>query len=532
MPKFYEQLEEAAIENLASDPSNTPKGRFWYNTVSGLIKFRHASTTRPLLLNDDKLVIGNSGTAAQNIRLNRAAAGVLQFILGNDVTSEGTLSTTPAQLSFKFEQYTTAGRPNFGNAGRCYWDTDQVAVLVDTGAAWENIGGVPNDNSVSTIKVQDLAITNAKLAQAYVHDLTAVTPVAADFVAGADASDSNNKKKFSVGLLRNAVSRSVVTTDAVGADDETMRLSGVSFTSTLPAIGVAGKRYKFIHKGTSITNVYTLATTGGNTIGGIASGSYALYTNGEVLEVEDPGSGTDWLIVGRRTATLPASVGAISYSATAAYVFTVTAANATLGAIYSNNGQTFTVTTTITGTTTLTCSGSGTPAASGTLTKVTGTGDATITFSSRTITGVPVFGTTNVTNDLTWWRDGGDGSWAWLKYSFAWDTAGTAGSGYYIFQLPTGLSLDTTRLTVYTGLGAYTVKTADAAIMLTQGNVAIVGGSASFASVALAYSTTSFRIRHDSGGNAVLLASDSFSFGNGTYGAYYMIKAPILSWQP
>jgi hypothetical protein len=63
-------------------------------------------------------------------------------------------------------------------------------------------------------------------------------------------------------------------------------------------------------------------------------------------------------------------------------IFTVSAANASAGAVYSNNGQTFTVLTTISGGTTLTCSQLGAPTASGTLTKVSGTGDTTITFSS------------------------------------------------------------------------------------------------------------------------------------------------------
>lgn len=64
------------------------------------------------------------------------------------------------------------------------------------------------------------------------------------------------------------------------------------------------------------------------------------------------------------------------------YQFTVTAANATVGATYTNNGQTFTVLTTIAGATLLNVSGTGAPLASGTLTKSGGTGDATITFSA------------------------------------------------------------------------------------------------------------------------------------------------------
>jgi hypothetical protein len=62
--------------------------------------------------------------------------------------------------------------------------------------------------------------------------------------------------------------------------------------------------------------------------------------------------------------------------------FTVTAANATAGATYTNNGATFTVVTTIAGGTTLVTTGTAAAAASGTLTKASGTGDATITFSA------------------------------------------------------------------------------------------------------------------------------------------------------
>ena len=70
--------------------------------------------------------------------------------------------------------------------------------------------------------------------------------------------------------------------------------------------------------------------------------------------------------------------------------FTVSAANATVGATYTNNGQTFTVDATIAGATTLktTMPTSLRPTASGTLTKASGTGDATITFSAVAVAGI------------------------------------------------------------------------------------------------------------------------------------------------
>lgn len=67
------------------------------------------------------------------------------------------------------------------------------------------------------------------------------------------------------------------------------------------------------------------------------------------------------------------------------YTFTVTSANATAGATYTNNAVTYTVDATIAGGTTLVAYGTGAPTASGTLTRASGTGDATIAFSSNVL---------------------------------------------------------------------------------------------------------------------------------------------------
>lgn len=65
------------------------------------------------------------------------------------------------------------------------------------------------------------------------------------------------------------------------------------------------------------------------------------------------------------------------------FSFTVSAANATAGATYSDGTRTFTVLTTIAGGTTLRTFSIGNPSAtSGTLTKTSGTGDATITYTA------------------------------------------------------------------------------------------------------------------------------------------------------
>lgn len=70
-----------------------------------------------------------------------------------------------------------------------------------------------------------------------------------------------------------------------------------------------------------------------------------------------------------------------AYVASAVFTFTVTAANATVGAVYTSGGYRFTVTSTISGGTSLATTGEGTPSPTGILTKVSGTGDNQITYS-------------------------------------------------------------------------------------------------------------------------------------------------------
>lgn len=61
--------------------------------------------------------------------------------------------------------------------------------------------------------------------------------------------------------------------------------------------------------------------------------------------------------------------------------FTITSGSATVGATYTNNGNTFTVFATVASATLIYMNGASDPAASGTLTKASGTGDSTLTFS-------------------------------------------------------------------------------------------------------------------------------------------------------
>lgn len=83
------------------------------------------------------------------------------------------------------------------------------------------------------------------------------------------------------------------------------------------------------------------------------------------------------------TKTAPTIQRFIATGTTTGYLFTVSGANATVGATYTNNGHTFTVSATITAGSRLFTTAAAAPTSSGTLTKASGTGDATIAFSAE-----------------------------------------------------------------------------------------------------------------------------------------------------
>jgi hypothetical protein len=78
----------------------------------------------------------------------------------------------------------------------------------------------------------------------------------------------------------------------------------------------------------------------------------------------------------------PALTVLSSTGATAGRLFSISIGNATVGATYTNNSQTFTVLFTVVSANAVFMSGVGAPTSSGTLTKASGTGDASITFSA------------------------------------------------------------------------------------------------------------------------------------------------------
>lgn len=191
MPSFYSELKEASLENLTNDPSGNVEGKIWRNTTENRVKIDDGVNKRALLRNDDKAVIGNNGTSANNIRLHRGGSSVLQFVSGSDSTAEGTLSTSLAQISARQENYTDAAKPAAGNAGRIVYISDLGTWLGDNGSSYSPLGGGGGSGSLNWVEAGNAPISEIennlwvfKFQQSLAQELFTTIRVPSRFVVG------------------------------------------------------------------------------------------------------------------------------------------------------------------------------------------------------------------------------------------------------------------------------------------------------------------------------------------------------------
>ena len=153
MPYIYGQLIAAQLENKTTDYANTVTGAMWTRTDTHKVKVVNESLVKDVLLNDNRITIGTSGTAANNVRIHRGENSLLQFVLGSDSTAEGSLSNNIAQTSVRPENFTTVGRPVAANAGRIIYDTNLGYHVYDNGSVWTAFGSGSSSAGAAGIEV-------------------------------------------------------------------------------------------------------------------------------------------------------------------------------------------------------------------------------------------------------------------------------------------------------------------------------------------------------------------------------------------
>lgn len=298
MPKISGELQSACIEHLASDPASSVSGRIWLNTAAAQIKTDDGTNKRALLRNDAKAIIGNNGTANNNVRFHRGANEVLQLVQGGDATAEGSLSTAIAQISAKQEGYAAASKPAAGNKGRLVMETDTNLIKVDDGAAFQELLQNPMTTKGDLITY---STANARLG------------VGADGqVLTADSAQSTGLKWAAAGSTETVTTGPTLPYTVLAAD-QVIILTGATGTVTLPAATGSGRKLKFIHGGTSLTQVYTIDGDASDTIRGATT--FLMHTNGQTVEIIDSASNA-WSVLSHYASTDWVSAGTISVDGT------------------------------------------------------------------------------------------------------------------------------------------------------------------------------------------------------------------------
>lgn len=192
---------------------------------------------------------------------------------------------------------------------------------------------------------------------------------------------------LSTGILKSTTTTGALTI-AIAADFPTLNQNTTGTASNVTGtVAIANGGTGQTAKAAAFDALSPLTTKGDTIAYSTTNARLAVGADGTVLTADSTQTlGVKWATASATSVIYSPNVQTLNGNTTgtygASYWFTVTSANATAGATYTNNTQTFTVARTISAGTLLLCTSTGAPASSGTLTKATGTGDATITFSA------------------------------------------------------------------------------------------------------------------------------------------------------
>lgn len=121
MPKFYSELQDASLENLASDPSAGTAGRIFRNTVDGKTKI------------DD-------GSAIQSVVTEAQTQTLTNKTLTSPVINSGTINTPTIDVITFDDQASTPSTPASG-LYKVYVKTDGRAYILNPSGVESGLGG-------------------------------------------------------------------------------------------------------------------------------------------------------------------------------------------------------------------------------------------------------------------------------------------------------------------------------------------------------------------------------------------------------
>jgi hypothetical protein len=336
--------------NVLNIPNYTAAG------IGAIASSRVIGTTAPLQGGGDL-------TADRTLSILQATTSQSGFLSSTDWN---TFFNKQAALSGTGIVKSTAGTITYLTDNSANWDTafgwgnHASAGYLTTATAATTY--VPRTRTLTIDGVsQDLTVDRSFTINKSLNDLTDVT---ISSIAGGDLLQYN-------GVLTQWVNTPISALISVGADN------GLSFLSGNVVLGGALDNDTTIN--TFNTSQYSLTFTAGSTA--YSSPGTAPI---RITETTANAAGRSALYVGANDNHAIVAEGKgvpITTSPAILYRFTITSATVSNAAVYTNNGQTFTVLGAITASTTLFAYSTGTPTNTGTLTLTGGSGTSPITFS-------------------------------------------------------------------------------------------------------------------------------------------------------
>jgi hypothetical protein len=556
--KVYGQLEAASLENLSTDPTLAVGGRIYFNTTTNTAVLDDGTNKRALLRNDGKAVFGTDATPANNVRFHHAGVGLFQFVLGNDTTTENSMSSTLAQVGFRLSNLAAA--PATGNIGRLFFNTATGGVQVEAASGFLQFATLTGTETltnktltapaVDILSYTDQATTpptpTSGVTKIYTKGGSAYK-LASDGLetligsgSGGGAFNYLSNGDFESGISTVQLARTTIINGLPGGTGPTV--GGI----TSPSIALSLETTAPLRNTRSLRITAASAWNGGD---GVAIGPVLTMQPADLAKVltykvrYQVVSGQTTLryggTIGAQTLVLavydvtaggwvPSPAGALGF--TTAGTADVCAATFQTSNIPGQQYQLFLFATNAsTGPVAVLIDDvSLSPQAA---TNGAAVGDlisAGVNIVSATTT-APGKGTT--ANDVQRWRRVGDHSH--IKGELKITTAGTAGSGDYLWQLPPGQSFDPNKTTYFTTVvGAY----ASAALAASLGSAHGEGNGYAAQGTVIPYDATRFRIyfitissANGSTGNTGMVSSTYFPF-SGAESITYDFMAPIAGW--